>query len=74
VSVGEPVRVELSPVDPDLVDVPDDVVEALDCAGCRPVWDDLPAGRRRSLLHGVETAGSEATRRRRITELVTGLA
>ncbi|QZY29291.1 YdeI/OmpD-associated family protein [Nocardioides coralli] len=70
VAVGEPVRAELGPVDPDVVELPDDVASALAEAGCRPAWDDLPAGRRRSLLYRVESAGTERTRRSRIAELV----
>jgi hypothetical protein len=71
--VGEPVSGSLAPVDPDYVLVPADLADALDQNGQSDVWDALPPTGRRRRLVPIESAGTEATRARRITSLIEAL-
>lgn len=71
---GAVVRCRLRPVDPDVVPVPDDVRAALQEAGRLAAFEARRPAERRQLLHAVETAVQEATRRRRIARLVDDLA
>ena len=68
--VGEPLRCELRPVDPDLVPVPDDVAEALADAGMGERWEMLRPAARRRLLQPVTEAVRPDTRARRVARLV----
>lgn len=70
---GEPVRCELAPADPEVVDVPADVRQAVDDAGAGDAWEALTPATRRRRLYAVESAKKPETRARRITELVAGL-
>ncbi len=70
---GEPVRCELTPADPDVVDLPADVQQAIDDAGAGDAWEALTPATRRRRLHAVESARKAETRARRIAELVAGL-
>lgn len=71
--VGEPVSGSLAPVDPDFVPVPADLANALVQNGQSDAWDALaPTGRRRRLVP-IESAGTEATRARRIMQLIDEL-
>jgi hypothetical protein len=71
---GEPVRCALAPADPDAVDLPGDVRQALEDAGLVDAWEATsPAGRRRR-LHAVESARRADTRARRIADLIAETA
>ena len=71
--VGHPVTCRLAPADPDEVDLPEDVEEALAAAGLLGVWEQLrPAARRRRLMP-VDGVATPAARARRIRELLDGL-
>jgi len=65
------VRVRMS--DPNSVDVPSDVSLAILNAGLTAEWDALSAGKKRGLLHTVETAKRAATRAARIEKLMSVL-
>ena len=71
--VGEPLRCELRPVDPDLVPVPDDVAAALAGAGMADPWEALRPAARRRLLQPVVEAVRPDTRARRVARLVREL-
>lgn len=70
---GDVVEVRLCPVDPNLVETPDDVAHAIRATGRWELWDDTPPGQKRALLHTVETAKRPETRQRRIAALIAGL-
>lgn len=70
---GEPVECVLAPVDPDVVELPDDVERELKQADAYDAWEALSAAARRRHLHAVETAKKPETRARRITGLVATL-
>ncbi|MCC1491024.1 YdeI/OmpD-associated family protein [Cognatishimia sp. F0-27] len=70
ITPGEPVEVRLRAVDPSIVDVPPDVARALRSSGVIGAWETLTPGKRRSMLHSVETAKRAETRMRRIAALV----
>ncbi len=73
VDVGQPVGCRFAPADPDEVDLPEDVEEALAGAGLLGVWEQLrPAARRRRLMP-VDGVVTPAARARRIHELLDGL-
>lgn len=71
---GEPLEVRLRPAPAGEVDTPDDVSAALRAAGATEAWEALTPGRRRGLLHKVDTARTAPTRAKRIAALVAGLA
>lgn len=71
--VGDPVSGVLAPVDPDHVPLPDDVADALESADALTAWDALTPPQRRKLLVPIESAGSDATRLRRIRECIDRL-
>lgn len=71
---GEPVRCVLAPVDPDLVDVPADLEQALREADVWSVWQARRPGERRRDVAPVRSASRSATRARRIAALVQRLA
>lgn len=73
IAPGDPVEVRLRPADPDHVDLPADVATALAAAGRSADWAALSPGKRRGLLHRVETAKRAETRAKRIAALVAGL-
>jgi Bacteriocin-protection, YdeI or OmpD-Associated/Domain of unknown function (DUF1905) len=70
---GEVLEVRLKPAPDDQVDVPDDVLAALRAAGVMAGWEALTPGRRRGMLHQVNTAKTAVTRAKRIAALVAGL-
>jgi hypothetical protein len=71
---GETVEVRLRPAPDDVVDTPDDIAAALFAGGVVARWEALTPGRRRGLLHRIDTARTHATRARRIAALVMELA
>lgn len=70
---GEHVECALSPVDPDAVDLPQDLRLALTDADCLDAWEALSGAARRRQLYTVDSARKAQTRARRISELVAGL-
>lgn len=73
ITPGDTVEVRLRAADPAQVDVPRDVMLALRSAGRVEMWDSLTPGKRRGLLHRVNTAKKAETRARRITALIADL-
>ncbi len=70
---GQRVAVRLRPVDAGLVETPSDVTGALTAQGILATWQGLTAGRRRALLHHIDTAKRAETRAKRISHLVAEL-
>mmetsp|Transcript_28506 Transcript_28506/g.53516 ORF Transcript_28506/g.53516 Transcript_28506/m.53516 type:complete len:151 (-) Transcript_28506:3252-3704(-) len=66
-------EVRVRPVDPDLVEVPDDVATALRAAGLSAAWAALTPGQQRGRLHLVNTAKRADTRAKRIATLIAEL-
>ena len=71
---GERIEVRLRPAPDDAVDVPPDVINAIRSAGLTDAWDALTPGRKRGLLHSVNTAKRAETRIKRIAKLLTEVA
>jgi len=67
---GEGVSVRLRPAPADLIDMPDDLIAALRASGQEERWESLTPGRRRGLLHQINTAKTAATRERRIAKVL----
>lgn len=74
VAPGEPLEIRLRPAPADEVAVPEDVAAALRTGDATAAWESLTAGRRRGLLHKVETARTAPTRAKRIAALLAELA
>jgi antitoxin component of MazEF toxin-antitoxin module len=72
-SPGEEIEVRLRKADPDLVEVPQDVMLALRSADVSDAWAALTPGKQRGLLHTVNTAKQAATRAKRIGQLIVVL-
>ncbi len=70
---GVPFEARLRPADPNLVEVPADILRALRSTGKSESWDALSPGKKRGLIHQVETAKRAETRIKRITTLVKDL-
>ena len=68
--MGDVVDGVLSPADPDLVELPDDVGSALDAAGATDRWGILRPAVRRQRLAVIESAKRPSTRERRVAALV----
>jgi hypothetical protein len=73
IAPGERVEVRLCPAPDDRVDLPDDIAFDLRTAGALPAWEALTPGKRRGLLHKIDTAKTAATRSKRIAALVAEL-
>ncbi len=73
ITPGEVFEARLRLADPDQVDVPQDVMNALRSAGHLDAWEGLTPGKKRGLLHTVETAKRAETRTNRITKLLASL-
>ncbi|MEX0367728.1 MAG: YdeI/OmpD-associated family protein [Ruegeria sp.] len=71
--VGQPFDARVRPVDPDIVEVPEEVLAALRRAGRSADWSALSAGQQRSRLHLVNTAKRADTRAKRIAKLIADL-
>ncbi|MEL6465316.1 MAG: YdeI/OmpD-associated family protein [Pseudomonadota bacterium] len=71
--VGQPFDARVRAVDPDLVEVPDDVLTAIRAVGRTADWQALTAGQQRSKLHLVNTAKRAETRAKRIAKLIADL-
>jgi hypothetical protein len=70
VEPGEPLEVRLRPAPSDEVDTPEDVALALRQGGAAEAWEALTPGKRRGLLHKIDTARTAPTRLKRIAALV----
>ncbi|MEL6586172.1 MAG: YdeI/OmpD-associated family protein [Pseudomonadota bacterium] len=70
---GQLVEVRLRATDPDAVETPPDVMVALRMAGRLEAWAALTPGKRRGLLHQVDTAKRAETRVKRVAKLVAAL-
>ncbi|QBF30002.1 YdeI/OmpD-associated family protein [Thalassococcus sp. S3] len=73
VAPGDPLEIRLRPAPTDQVEIPDDVQAALRTAGCTDLWGGLTPGKRRGLLHSVNSAKRADTRTRRIAALIAEL-
>jgi len=71
---GEAFEARIRPADPHAVEVPGDVMAALRGAGRSGDWQGLTPGKRRALLHNVETAKRAETRAKRIQSLLKALS
>ncbi|RED12865.1 YdeI/OmpD-associated family protein [Pontivivens insulae] len=74
IAPGDQIDVRMRLADPDQVDLPDDVARALIAAGLLEDWEALSPGKRRGLLHGVQSAKRAETRAKRIAKLIEALA
>ena len=70
---GERIDVRMRMSDPDMVEVPSDVMLALRQAGVSHTWAALTPGKRRGLLHNVTSAKRAETRNARIAKLIAEL-
>ena len=73
ISPGEAIDVRLRKADPDLVEVPNDVMSAIRGSALSDAWSALTPGRQRGLLHTINTAKRAETRAKRIVKLMTVL-
>ena len=73
IAPGDVLEVRLRKADAGRVDTPPDVTAALCAAGRTDDWNALTPGRRRNMLHQVETAKRQETRQKRIAALVAEL-
>ena len=71
--VGMPFDARIRAVDPDLVEMPEDVMAALRAAGRSADWAALSPGQQRGRLHLVNTAKRADTRTKRIATLIAEL-
>ncbi|MEL7098090.1 MAG: YdeI/OmpD-associated family protein [Pseudomonadota bacterium] len=67
---GTAFEARIRPADPNAVKVPEDVMAALRAAGRSADWEALTPGKRRGMLHSVNTAKRAETRARRIAALI----
>lgn len=70
---GTPFEARLRPADPAHVDMPGDLQNALRSSGKNDAWEALTPGKRRGLVHQVETAKRAETRSKRIAALLKSL-
>ena len=70
---GERIDVRMRMADPDVVEVPADVMLALRQAGVSDRWTALTPGKQRGLLHGITSAKRDETRKARIAKLMDEL-
>ncbi|MGR3466939.1 MAG: YdeI/OmpD-associated family protein [Shimia sp.] len=72
--IGDPLRIGFRLDDPDRVDVPPELAEALrDNGGAAEVWAGLTPGTRRGFAHRVDSAKTHATRVKRVAEVLAAL-
>ncbi|WP_180885730.1 YdeI/OmpD-associated family protein [Ruegeria sp. THAF57] len=73
ISPGEDIDVRLRKADPNSVEVPNDVVSAIRDANLSDTWSALTPGKKRGLLHTINTAKRADTRVKRIAQLIAFL-
>ncbi|APX12619.1 YdeI/OmpD-associated family protein [Tateyamaria omphalii] len=71
--VGHPFDARIRPVDPNVVEVPEEVSAAIRGAGRSTQWAALTPGQQRSKLHLVNIAKRSDTRAKRIAKLIAEL-
>lgn len=71
---GDRLEVRLRPAADDQVDLPQDIAAALVAAGVLAPWDALTPGKQRGLLYPINAAKTEATRAKRIGNLIALLS
>ena len=74
ITPGDRFEVRLRPADPNRVDLPTDVQNALRSSGKTEIWNTLPPGKRRGLLHTIATAKRPETRAKRVGALMAQLS
>lgn len=72
IAPGAPLDIRLRKAD-DSVDTPEDVMLALRQADATAIWEALTPGKKRGLLHQVNTAKRAETRAKRITKLIADI-
>ncbi|MEO0484592.1 MAG: YdeI/OmpD-associated family protein [Pseudomonadota bacterium] len=73
-ALGDPVPMAFRFDDPDAVDVPPELAEALrDDEGAGEVWQGLTPGTQRGFAHRVSSAKTHATRVKRVVEVLAAL-
>ena len=72
VAPGEPLEVRLRKAD-DGVETPEDIVLALRQADATANWEALTPGKKRGLLHQINTAKRAETRAKRIAKLIADI-
>ncbi|MEM9350037.1 MAG: YdeI/OmpD-associated family protein [Pseudomonadota bacterium] len=71
---GDPIRIAFRFDDPDAVDVPPELTDALDAdEDARVVWEGLTAGTKRGFAHRVSSAKTAPTRAKRVVEVMVAL-
>ena len=73
IAPGELLQVRLRPVDPNVVETPRDIINALRSAGVLTNWEALTPGKRRGHLSQITRAKRVETRIKRITALIAEL-
>ena len=74
IAPGEPLEVRLRKAPEDVVDTPEDVMLALRQADATAIWEALTPGKKRGLLHQINTAKRAETRAKRIAKLIAELS
>ena len=70
---GEVFEARLKPVSGDIVETPQDITNALRSAGKTDAWDALTPGKKRGMIHQVDSAKRAETRVKRIAKLLAEL-
>lgn len=73
ISPGDEIEVRLRKADPNMVDVPSDVLLAIHSANLAGAWASLTPGKQRGMLHQITSAKKQETRVRRIEQLLASL-
>lgn len=74
IAAGDTVEVRLRAAPEDVVVLDDDIAQSLRAAGLIAQWDGLTAGKKRGLLHKIDSAKTAQTRAKRVQSLIAELA
>lgn len=66
--VGDIIQLEFTVLDPDDVDIPDDLLNSLEAEGMIDGFMDIPSGKRNYLIRRIREAAKPHTREKRIRE------
>ena len=69
IAPGDVLMVRLRKADADTIDLPNDVAQAPRAKGQTATWEALTPGKRRGLLHPINSAKRAETRAKRIANL-----